>query len=184
MAGREMAGQQQITGMTNALVARSAIQQMQTRAGGDPVADAAATAAPAMYGTFIAKNGLVGDLLGSDGAKSLEKDVQKRLMGANIIPGSQQYTDAHDRMIATELAKMGIADPTWMKKMIQVGGVMGSFNAADAVQKARTTTSTDAKGMQSTRTTQPAYTGDNAAQLFGGTPEANQALAPYGYTDL
>lgn len=185
MGGRQLAGNEQITSMTNALTARAAIGQMMqagSASGASAERDAAAAAAPAFYGTFIATHGLTGDLLGPDGAKSLEQTIQKQLMSQQMVPGSQEYTQAHDRLVATELAKMGVADPNWMKKMMQVGSVAGSFQAMDSVQKSRTTTSVDSKGMPTSRTTGPTYNGSGADLFSDGDPAFNQQLADHGYT--
>ncbi len=182
MGGREMAGQQQITSMTNAIVGRAAIAAMSDPGASTGTKDAAAAAAPAFYGTFIAKNGGLADVLGSDAAKSLEENVQKQLLQQQLVPGTQQYTDAHDRMIATELAKGGLADPAFMQKMMQVGATAGSFQAMDAMQKSKTTIGTDSHGMPTSRTSAPTYDGTAAGLFDGGSSGyTNEDLAPYGY---
>lgn len=175
MGGRQFAGNQQITSMTNALTARAAINSM-TGNGAPAEKDAAAAAAPAFYGTFIATHGLAGDLLGADGLKSLEKSIGERLMQAQMQPGTKDYTDAHDRMMATEIAKLGAARPDIMNKMMSVGSVANSFQALDAVQKGRTTTSTDDRGRTSSRTTMPL-----AADVFS-SDDFNDQLASHGYS--
>lgn len=162
VGARAMAGNNQITGMTNAIVGRAAIEAMSGGGGTGSAAerDAAAAAAPAFYGTFIATNGLTADLLGAEGAQSLEKSVQQQLQGLQLIPGSKEYLERHDRIVANELAKLGIADPKIMQKMIQVGGTASSFEALDAVQSRKQRTSTNARGQTTTTTTM------NASDIF------------------
>lgn len=178
MGGRQFAGNQQITSMTNALIGRQAIESM---SGGADQAqkDAAAAAAPAFYGTFIAQNGLVGDLLGPDAAKSLDETVNKQLMQSGLALGSKEWIDRHDRLVATELAKLGLADPKIMQKMVQVGAPAQSFMANEAVQGARTRYSTDAKGRQSQSTTMA------ASDIFGSPSQTlsdGTDLNQYGYS--
>ena len=163
MGGRQMAGQQQITGMTNAIIGRAAIQAMS--GGGSAAAaeaDGAAAAAPAFYATYIATNGLTADLLGDDGAKSLEESVGKQLMGMGLQPGTKEWLDRRDRMVANELAKLGIASPDIMKKMMGIGSVAGSFEALDAVNSRKLRRTTDPKSGLTTETETM-----NAADVFG-----------------
>jgi hypothetical protein len=164
MGGMDLQGNSQVTSMNNAIVGRQAIMSMMSK-GGTQEADAGAVAAPAFYGTFIASHGLLGDLLGADGAKSLEQSTQKQLQSQQLMPGSQEWAQRHDQIIATEITKLGLANPAIMHKMIQVGGSANSFQALSALQKARTSTSTDSKGMPTTRSSSPAFQG-NAADLF------------------
>lgn len=177
MQGLDFAGRQQTTAMQNSLIGRAAIMSMAGPRSNE--SDAAAAAAPAFYGTFIAQNGLTSDLLGPDGAKSLEDNVQKRLMGQQLVPGTKEYIDRHDKLIATELAKIGLASPDMMQKMMQVGSSANSFEALNAVQSAKTRTATDARGMPSTSTTMStADTFDDSSN----NPWGNAALSQYGYS--
>lgn len=175
MGGMQMAGNQQITSMTNAIIGRQAIETMSGAGGNANEKDAAAAAAPAFYGTFIAQNGLTGDLLGPDGAKSLEDNVKKQLMGMQLIPGSKEWLDRHDRLVATEIAKLGLANPQIMQKMIQVGAPASSFQANQDLQSRTTSTTVNAKGQPSTRTSM------NASDVFS-SDNFNQDLADHGYT--
>lgn len=164
MSGRSEVGNEQITSMTNAITGRVAIATMLGHSGaGQSEQDAAATAAPAMYGTYIATHGLTADVLGPDGAKSLEQSVQKQLQQQMMMPGSKEYTDRHDQIVATELTKLALANPSMMRSMVKAGGSMHSFMAAQALQHSRETTRTDSKGQTTTSTTQPM-----AADIFGG----------------
>jgi len=162
MGGRQMAGNQQITGMTNAIIGRAAIASMS--GGATAESDGAAAAAPAFYGTFIATHGLTPDLLGPNAAKSLEESVQKQLMSMQLVPGSKEYIDRHDRLVAVELAKLGLADPKMMQKMMQVGGSASSFEQMGRYYGRSERTSTNAKGQTTSSTT---YDGD-ASDIFGG----------------
>jgi hypothetical protein len=163
MGGRQLAAQSQITGMTNALMGRLAINQMMGNGGANGVADAGAAAAPAFYGTFIARNGLTGDLLGPDGAKSLEQSTQKTLIGQGLQPGTREYMDRHDRIIATEIAKLGLKDPNMMQRIMTVGAPADTFNNMSRYYGRNESTRTDGMGRTSTSTT---YDG-SAADIFG-----------------
>jgi hypothetical protein len=175
VGGRQFAGNQQIAGMENALVGRMAVQQMQGGATSNE-ADAAATAAPAAYATFLTTHGGVADVLGPDGAKSLEESVQKQLMGQQLVPGSKEWIDTHDRIVATELTKLGIASPDIMKKMMQAGAAMSSFRALDDVNSGRQSTRTDPKTGLATTTSQM-----KATDVFS-SDDFNQSLADHGYS--
>jgi hypothetical protein len=176
VGGRQMGGNQQITGMENALLGQQAARVMSQSGGGDKaIADAAATAAPAAYATFLTTHGGVADALGPDGAKSLEESVSKQLMAQQIMPGSKEWIDAHDRVVATELTKLAIASPQMMKRMMQAGGAMSSFQALDAVNSARESSRTDAKGRTTTSSTM------RASDIFS-SDAFNQQLADHGYT--
>ena len=175
MGGRTMAGNQQITAYSNALVARQAISTMAGGASNQAEKDAAATAAPAMYATFLTTHGGVADVIGADGMKSLEDSINKQLLQSQMIPGSQQYVERHDQMMATELTKLALADPQIMNKMMVAGKAMGSFNAAEALGKATTRTATDAKGQTTTSTTMP------ASEMFDNNTINGVDLTPYGY---
>lgn len=159
MGGRQMGGNQQITGIENGIMGRAAIMSMQGN--NQAEADGAAAAAPAFYGTFIAGHGLTADLLGAEGAKSLEESVGKQLMGMGMAPGSQQYIERHDRIVATELAKLGLASPEMMQKMMSVGAAANSFEQSARQYSRSERTSTDSKGRQTTSTTY-----NNASDIF------------------
>lgn len=175
VGGRQFAGNQQITGMENAIVGRLAVQSMTS---GVPSAesDAAAAAAPAAYATFITTHGGVADLLGPDGAKSLEETVQKQLMSQQIVPGSKEWIERHDTLVATELTKLGIASPEMMKRMMQVGGAMSSFRALENVESAKVSQRTDPKTGLATTTTNM-----RASDIFD-SEDFNRQLAEHGYT--
>lgn len=164
MGGRQFAGNQQIAGMENALIGRRAIESMTGGAGGgNAESDAAAVAAPAAYATFLATHGGVADVLGPDGAKSLEENVQKQLMHQQLVPGSKDWIDRHDMLISTELTKLGLASPEIMKKMMAAGAAMSSFRMNEALDQGRTRTSTDWRGRTTTTETMP-----SAASVFTG----------------
>lgn len=159
MGGMQMSGNQQVASMTNSIVGRAAIAAMSGGADSS-TADGAAAAAPAFYGTFIARNGLTSDLLGADAAASLEKSVTDRLIQMKLVPGSAEWVDRHDRLVATELAKGGLASPDMMQRMVQVGGAASSFEALNT--RRSSTRSTDAQGRVTTRETSQL----NAADIF------------------
>jgi hypothetical protein len=174
IGGRQFAGNQQITAMTNALSARAAIESMS--GGASKESDAAVAAAPAMYSTFLVTHGGVGDVIGADGLKSLEQNIQKQLVQSQIVPGSKDYIERHDQMMATELTKLAIASPDIMKKMMQAGSAMGSFKAAEALDASKTSTRTDDRGRTTTTTSAPA-----AADMFS-SDDFNDQLASHGYS--
>jgi hypothetical protein len=176
MGGMQFAGNQLVASQNNALVGRAAIAAMQNSSD-NAEKDGAAAAAPAFYATNIVQNGQMGDLLGADGAKSLEDNVSKRLIGMGLQPGTKEWIDRHDRLASVEIAKLGLADPGMMQKMMQVGGVSRSFQALDALQSAKTRTATDAQGRTTTSTTM------NASDVFDdpGNSINGTDLTPYGY---
>lgn len=177
MQGLDFAGRQQTTAMQNSLIGRAAIAAMSGPQSHE--ADAAAAAAPAFYGTFIAQNGLTGDLLGPTSAKDLETRVSQQLAAQQLVPGTKEYVDRHDRIVAVELAKIGLGSPEMMQKMMQVGGSANTFEALDAVQSRKVRTATDAKGIPTSSSTM------NASDVFNDTqdnPWGNAALSQYGYS--
>jgi hypothetical protein len=144
--------------------------------GASKESDAAVAAAPAMYSTFLVTHGGVGDDIGADGLKSLEQNIQKQLVQSQIVPGSKDYIERHDQMMATELTKLAIASPDIMKKMMQAGSAMGSFKAAEALDASKTSTRTDDRGRTTTTTSAPA-----AADMFS-SDDFNDQLASHGYS--
>jgi hypothetical protein len=174
IGGRQFAGNQQITAMTNSLSAQAALQAMSS--GPSKESDAAVAAAPAMYSTFLVTHGGVADVIGADGLKSLEQNIQKQLMQAQIVPGSKEYVDRHDTIMANELTKLAVASPDIMRKMMQAGSAMPSFKAAEALDASKTSTRTDARGRTTTTTSAPA-----AADMFS-SDDFNNQLASHGYS--
>ena len=81
-------------------------------------------------------------------------------------------------MMANELAKVAIANPQYMQKMMSEDSAAGSFDALNQIQNAKNRSATNARGQTTSNTSMP------ASAIFGGSPEANAALAPYGYTDM
>jgi hypothetical protein len=162
LGGQFNAGQYMIAQANNSLVGAAAAQQMATSmaAGNGEESAAAVAAAPATYATFVAQTGKVADVVGAEGATSLYERVDQRLQQMGMLPGTKDYTERKDFMVAEELANLAIMDPQYMAKLQSAGRASDLFNAAERYQGRRERVGVDARGR---RTSSVTY--DNSNEL-------------------
>ena len=161
VGSQAMQGASMVASATNGLVtgvAAQALQQSMAGAGAPQEQAAAAAAAPAFYATHAVRMGQAQGLLGEQGYSTLMQDVKTRtkaMMDSGMLK-PEDVADTQQRMVAEELARLGLADPAFMQRLAQAGAGADMDVAVQRTYGARTRTSRDSRGRTTTTTTSAA----------------------------
>lgn len=159
MGGRQYGGNQLIASQVNSFMANQAAAALTS--GDQGTADAALTAAPAFYAVHVAKNGMAPELLGADEYAKLDASLDARLKTLNLMPGSPEYSEKKQQMLAEELTRVAIGSPEFLKKMSTLGRAADAFEATNRYYGRTENTRTDARGRTSRSTS---YNSDYSTQ--------------------
>lgn len=154
-------GQYMVSQANNSLMggyAGAMLSQSLMGGGGEDAASAAA-AGPAGYATFVAQTDKVAEVVGEEGAQSLNERVDNSLQKMGFMPGTAGYTQRREQLVATELVNLTLMDPSYMTKLQQAGRASDLFDAAERYAGRRERTSVDSRGRRTTSTT---YDDDNS----------------------
>lgn len=151
MGNQMFQGQSMVSQANNSLVGSyaGALLSQSLSMGQHDDAAAAVVAAPAMYATQVAQMGKEAEIVGEDGAKSLNERVDQNLQRMGLMPGSKDYTERRERMVAEELVNLSVMDPQYFKKLQTAGRAADLFNASDRYYGRRERRSVDSRGRSS-----------------------------------
>lgn len=159
LGGLQNNGNSMVASATNGLLANEAQMMFyQSLSGGSGVsgqeAQDALVTAQASAATNAVKFGRLADIIaGEDDQKSLFTEVDTAMQGLGLMPGSNEYAERREMMIAERLLRVGLQNKEVMERIMNAGGAGLVMSAAERFQNRTERRSVDSKGRPTSSTT-------------------------------